>query len=223
MCRISAERGKLAYYGIKPNMWVMVRPWLIGAVILLILLLILLWLKQPIPDDAKANTSSQETAKDAVEISVIIFGFVFGYIQWIMARYESSLDKFYDRLDVANNRLGAMVDQSWSQATPGTLPPFNVYTPPDPVGVSLFDMWVFAELDNLEYVVEKYTWGFLTPTLACRAVETFKSRCVHDKTFTERALNFAAASGYRKTTRIIVERIRSDIQPLAELQQPDGR
>jgi len=59
---------------------------------------------------------------------------IIAYRQWRAARYEVSIDKYYDRLESANRRLEAVqVD------IPGKE-----------------DLHAFAELDKLEYVLVKY-------------------------------------------------------------------
>jgi hypothetical protein len=172
MSTSTAKRKKLATYSIRPNWWVRVRPWLIGLVITGIALGLIYWIWQPAATSQGTPSPEQTRIKDVIQILILILGFVFGYVQWIMARYEASLDRFYDRLDVANRRLGTMVEQAWNRANPVDMAGFDVYANPPRVGVGLFDMWVFAELDNLEYIIEKYKWGFITAAQACRALNT---------------------------------------------------
>jgi hypothetical protein len=104
-----------------------------------------------------------------------------------------------------------MVEQGWNHASPENIANFDVYGTPPRVGVGLFDMWVFAELDNLEYIIEKYAWGFITATQARRALETFRSRCQHDPTFTQRAREFSRESAYSTTTCQVVEQIQRQL------------
>lgn len=59
--------------------------------------------------------------------AIITMGvFILGYQQWRAARNEISMDKFYDRLDLANRRLDAwpsaraMVSQLWQTELDGT-------------------------------------------------------------------------------------------------------
>jgi hypothetical protein len=79
-----------------------------------------------------------------------------------------------------------------------------VYAEPPNVGVSMFDMWVFAELDNLEYVLEKYRRGYIEPEQAYRSFRMFLSRCVHDEKFTRRALKFSGTPSYHETIASVV-------------------
>jgi hypothetical protein len=73
-------------------------------------------------------------------------------------------------------------------------------------------MWVFAELDNLEYVIAKFRLGYIEPEQAWRGVRTFFSRCSHDATFLERALHFSGSSGYLEATRPVVLAISRQLE-----------
>ncbi len=131
--------------------------------------------------------------------------------QWRAARHETSFDKYYDRLERANTS-------------------FNVHSvhlkkdePADPSGDLSkhpiarhnFTMFVFAELDNLEYALEKFKLGYIRRELVERAIRTFSSRCVENQSFREEctvwigtdADNEGRAKGYHDTTRDAVRRI----------------
>jgi hypothetical protein len=97
--------------------------------------------------------------KDILQVAAVVIGFGVAFYQWRLARYEASLEKYYDRLDIANRRLNTLIEQAWSNKPDPK--EFDVYDNPPKVGVSLFDMWVFAELDNLEYVIQKYRRGYI--------------------------------------------------------------
>jgi hypothetical protein len=119
-----------------------------------------------------------------VATSVVALGaIILGYQQWRLARFETSIDKFYERVEISNKRLqewstvremlGVVDDQLHFQQT----------------------MYVFSELDNLEYVVQKYKYGYMSGEQALRGVKSFKARCVHDK-FRERAEICLESGGY---------------------------
>jgi hypothetical protein len=74
------------------------------------------------------------------------------------ARHEASLDKLYERLALANDRLERVSDTARS-------------------------IYIFTELDNLEYVIEKYKLGYIIPTTrrapsrpSARVARTARSR-----------------------------------------------
>ena len=121
-------------------------------------------------------------------------GALVAYQQWRAAKYEAALDKFYDRLDIANRRR-----ENLPQDGPGSIKPF--------------DMYVYTELDNLEYTIEKYKLGYVTVAHMCRSLETFRVRCEDIEGFVERAyedVNRPGRSGYHETTAAIVVSISAD-------------
>ena len=104
------------------------------------------------------------------------------YRQWRAARYEISIDKYYDRLETANKRLEAL---QTDKPTPE-------------------DMYAFSELDKLEYVIVKYEHGYISPVLALRALENFKGVCMDRAGFRDIALHWVNKASYRKVTRRVV-------------------
>ena len=116
--------------------------------------------------------------------------FVVSYIQWHLARHEISFDKFYDRLSIANQYVNA-------------------------VGIKERDddldhhknMRVFAQLDNLEYMLGKHKLKFVEFDLVDRAIRTFRSEC-YQLWFPEKVLFWIGetegkqeARGYHADTR----------------------
>jgi hypothetical protein len=128
---------------------------------------------------------------DVSQVASGIAAFLVLFWQWRRARQEASLEKFYDRLDMANKRMVAVVEQELAQKDPRHQSPL--------VGVSIFGMWVFAELDNLEYAIEKYRLGYMSGENFDRAVATFESRCKYLPGFGAEASD-ACASGYQEHT-----------------------
>ena len=120
-----------------------------------------------------------------------------GYQQWRSAKHEASLERFYDRLETANERLAQLQHHR----------------------VDPFDMYIFAELDNLEYVAEKYRLGYMSVDHAFRGLKTFQARMnipqFHERLSSYRDLTDLA--GYHPRTEIIVRRIlkATNIRPLA--------
>jgi hypothetical protein len=118
-----------------------------------------------------------------ITLGVLTTGaFLIAYQQWREARYEQSLEKFYDRLELANRRLEKLDN------------------------TNTFDMYIFTELDNLEYVIEKYRLDYMSSAHAVRAKRTFYSRCEQEE-FREKALYWVGVAGYQPTTVEVVKRI----------------
>lgn len=134
------------------------------------------------------------------DILTVLAGFVIfsvGYLQWRAVRQEITFDKFYDKLDVANKRFDA-----WRIE--------RLKSDHEKLEDHLHTMFFFAELDNLEYVIEKYQLGYVKRELAERAMRTFESRCVEER-FRSCALYFLGAEegeqvarGFQRTTRMVV-------------------
>jgi hypothetical protein len=93
-------------------------------------------------------------------------GFGIGLVQWRAARQEASFEKYYDRLKIANDRF----DEARKS---------RLKEPPDSDGVQrhLYTMFVFAELDNLEYILEKHCQRYVHRDLVDRTIRHFWARC----------------------------------------------
>lgn len=116
---------------------------------------------------------------------------IIAYRQWRAARHEISIDKYYDRLEVANKRLEAL----------------------DTDKPTADDMHVFAELDKLEYVIAKYEYGYMSPVLALRALNNFKGICMDRRGFRGRASEWVNKASYRPITRLIVNKVCEHCTP----------
>jgi len=115
------------------------------------------------------------------------------YIEWLLGRRESSMDKFYDRLVLANNYRREI-------KTPRKL------------GISQAKLYVFSELDNLEYVIERYRFGYMSAALALRGVKTFESRLKGIEGFSDLVRRLVTPeSGYSEQTRIVVGELLSEL------------
>jgi hypothetical protein len=132
--------------------------------------------------------------------SMILAGgaFLVGLQQWKLSRAELAFDKFYERLDIVNHRLDEwpsarkMVNQFW-----GDIDGDEEYQK---------RMYVYVEIDNLEYATQKYKMRFMGVEDVYREVTLFQSRCVSEE-FRSYALSQVDIAGYRKDTRDIVHRI----------------
>lgn len=143
----------------------------------------------------------QEHWPKAVAVVLALIGFSLTYLQWLAGRHEASFERYYDRLDLANRKFDAARTEELKDG------------PRENLKQHLYTMFVFAELDNLEYVLEKYKLGYVRPGLAERAVRAFRSRCA-DPGFCQEALSWLGqkegqerARGYERTTREIVRHI----------------
>lgn len=108
------------------------------------------------------------------------------YRQWIAARHEISIDKYYDRIDSVNERMEVLPDANKEL------------------------MHTFAELDKLEYVLVKYELGYIPPTLALRAILNFKGHCKDLKGFHGRASTWVNKAAYLYITKNVVNTICND-------------
>lgn len=120
---------------------------------------------------------------DAIGTVLSIGIVLLAYRQWIAARYEISIDKYFDHLNTANAKMEVLDD------------------------VSKVDMHVFAELDKFEYVIYKYELGYIPPELAFRALENFQELCRHRTTFIERASRIIDVSAYLPKTKQIIHKV----------------
>lgn len=121
------------------------------------------------------------------------FIFLFAFQQWKEARYETTLDKYYERLELANSRLEKR----------------------DNANKDI--MYVFMELDNLEYVIEKHKRGYIEAEQAARGLRTFHSHCKNifkmidedntEKSFRDLAYKWVHKAGYQDTTKQVVSTI----------------
>ena len=133
---------------------------------------------------------------------------ILAYYQWIEARREASLEKFYDRLKLVNERYyewpaaRKLVGHFWRNS--------------DDDDEFQRRMYVFLELDNLEYMIIRYKLGYVRKNLLRRAIRTFSSRCYSDK-FCLLATQLVGGSGYEprtgQVTRLLIEHARCENLP----------
>lgn len=102
-----------------------------------------------------------------------------GVQQWRAARNETSLDKFYDRLEVTNRQLD---DCPAVRSFAGPWLDEEGRTSEDPDSYYR-TMYVYRELDNLEYAIAKYRIGFMSSESAGRSLRTFLARCEASEDF----------------------------------------
>lgn len=150
--------------------------------------------------DSSAYPKSSEFATMLFAAAAIFFA----YYQWSDGRREASLDKFYDRLALTNTRY-----YEWREAR-DVVPHFW--------GASTDDkdfrprMYVYLELDNLEYVIIRYQLGYLRLPLLRRAVRTFGSRC-ESQEFCSIANEIVNGAGYAQVTVDVVKVLVAHANP----------
>jgi hypothetical protein len=80
--------------------------------------------------------------------------FLYGFVQWRGARHETSYDRYYDRLNVANERFDAYRIEQFGSGQSTFL-----NSKQDEKISHLNTMFVFAELDVMEYILESIILG----------------------------------------------------------------
>ncbi len=113
---------------------------------------------------------------DYVSKEALAFGLAFGALllalhQWNLARQNASLTEVFERRRDTNAEL--VDNEGMRILVEAAMPDGAIADPPS----FLKAMFVFAELDNLEFHYEKYRKGFITNEVAIRACEIFLSRC----------------------------------------------
>ncbi|HTG35816.1 MAG TPA: hypothetical protein VLB76_23065 [Thermoanaerobaculia bacterium] len=138
--------------------------------------------------------------------------FVFGYFQWRSSRYDKAMEDFYSRLNLANKRresnklVSRLLGHPWRSRrvaeSPSALGGYDDHR---------WSMYVYAELDNLEYVVEKYNLGYMESRHALRGLRTFYQRCLCGH-FRDRAWKCVLFMAYNDSTIEVVEKVCQHIE-----------
>jgi hypothetical protein len=89
---------------------------------------------------------------DGISAAVGITTIVAAFAYWQSGRYEAATDRYYDRINLANTRYEKLSPDAYL-------------------------MYMFMEVDNLEWVIEKYKWGYITPEQAFRGLKLFYTHC----------------------------------------------
>lgn len=227
----ASPRSYLKYYGFQQR-W-RARPWFPWAVALLVVVIAALLLfpgtKNPpgsegiravvftatgfqvaelqTPDPGIASVLSPGgsgiKATDLIGPFVTLLLLLYGLQQWQGGRREVSIDKYYERLETANQRWEKSAEVKRLMGSPMAN-----------AGDEMF-MYVCTELDNLEYVVEKYRFGYIDDAQACRGLKTFQLRCFTPK-FREIARDRVHDGDYTSRTANVVCRVCEALDELAE-------
>jgi hypothetical protein len=124
---------------------------------------------------------------------------VLGLQQWRAARKELSLDKFYERLAATNRWL-----DEYEEARPFA-GPWPSKDGESDVRAFRKRMYVYLELDNLEYALAKYNLGYMDLQDAYRSLRTFRQRCGASAEFCELAQECVEGNtGFNEATRLAV-------------------
>lgn len=94
-----------------------------------------------------------------------------GLQQWSAARSELSLDKFYEKLAATNRKLD---EYHGAREFAG---PWSDGSEESEDLAYERKMYVYLELDNLEYAIAKYNLGYMSSSDAYRSLRTFRQRC----------------------------------------------
>ena len=142
------------------------------------------------------------TAQDVIAFDALLFTAAassFALYQWLDARQEISNERFYERLHVTNSRyLGhpaarELVNHFW----------VGISGPSTDRHVRRSDFektyYVYLEIDNIEYMIERYRKGYVDEELLRRALRTFISRC-ESREFVQLAKVLGKRAGYTGKT-----------------------
>lgn len=192
MNRISFEKLVLKEIGLNKKWVVRIGLW---PFFIAMLILVLIGITK-IPENK--GFLEREDYYEIVAITVGVGTAVFAYAQWIETKHDTSLDKYYERLNLTNegfyrwDNVREMFPHFWDED--GNIPYEWI-------------MYVYLELDNLEYAIAKYQYGSMQPEIAFRSLVTFISRC-QSKDFLNLAEKFVEKSiGYSSETKAVVNKI----------------
>jgi hypothetical protein len=139
----------------------------------------------------------------ALGVATTVTGAVAAFWYWQSVRYEASMDHYYDRLNLANTRYEKLSPDKYL-------------------------MYMFMELDNLEYVIEKYKWGYITAEQAFRGLKLFYTHCREIKEevggggkvpLNELASMWVGNGGYLTTTCHVVTYVCDEITYAQEAEE----
>jgi hypothetical protein len=111
------------------------------------------------------------------ELVFVVLAFVVGYVQWIKNQRNANVDDAMDRKDRANDLILANAELLMPYV--GNV--FGMTGDPGEVARSgeertVIQMFVFTELDNLEFVYDKARAGLMEDEYSVRAIRVFVAR-----------------------------------------------
>lgn len=140
----------------------------------------------------------------------------FGYQQWREAREEASLERYYERLEFANHRRETAFEHRLlpvHEIMKGLIPELANDHP-------AVLMYVFVELDNLEYAACKYRLGYMRPSQALRALRTFQGRCLSPEFRRIAYARISRCADYHSYTTVIVTKVCNLIEGDQDIVRP---
>jgi len=175
---------------IQPNWWASQRSrfWIFAVMLIVSFALSIAyqyWLL------GQTGASKYPNSADLAYALIAATAALFAYYQWIDSRRENSIDVFYNRIGLVNERY-----YEWAPARQ-LVPHF--WGPTNDEDEFQRRMYVYLELDNLEYMIFRYQLGFVRKPLFRRAVRTFSSRC-ESRPFGELAKVLVDGAGYDTKT-----------------------
>jgi hypothetical protein len=126
--------------------------------------------------------------------AVTLGGVLTGLWQWRQGRRETSLERFFERLDHTTMRR---LDASRARVDAGVCSAQEY-------AEELDAFYVFAELDTLDYTLRRFEQGTVSPRLAERAIALFQNRCSNRDGFASAAKGLVTRGAYDDEFRRIV-------------------
>lgn len=215
LAAVRAAKAELKCYGFRQGLGARLVPALMliiaGALVLLYLF--------PLVAAPSFIQGNVDTAKIATAI-LAIAGLVSGFQQWRAARRETSLDKYYERLKLANERLN-----EWPCARAllaNQILDDEAQESPRAKADHERHMYMHVELDNLEYAIQKYQIGYMAPEVALRALRTFRNRCGYSvfRDLVNTRLSDPRSDDYTDLTKQVVAAVMRDFG--VEVEYPRG-
>lgn len=190
-------RAEVESYGFKRSFGARYGAWVFIGIIIVTILIVSI-INQTLP--------VHQPESDIITGIVATGALILGYQQWRAARNEQSLEKFYERLELTNQKF-----EAWRGAR-DLLGQYPINEGSENEGEEvLFQraMYTFRELDNLEYALAKYKLGYMSSENALRSLNIFQHRC-DSPMFRELALRCCTAdAAYHSETVEVVKKICS--------------
>jgi hypothetical protein len=143
---------------------------------------------------------SPRVIKDTKALIIGLGALYLGFQQWRSSRSEVSLDTFWNRLSGTNVRL-----DEWHEVRPFA-GPWKISGKSSRISYR-HRMYVYLELDSLEYAIAKYRIGYMSSDDAYRSLNTFRQRCLASQEFCNLALDSVENYAYDEETSVVVGEI----------------
>jgi len=140
---------------------------------------------------------------------VVLAGYVLliGYHQWIRAECNRNVEDAIARKAELNEVIKANINLLYPYV--GKVFGAGIEYRPEPVEMSsrtLIDMYIFSELDNLEFIFQKAKFGLVYPEFAFRAVKIFIARAENEK-FAQRSGQLVISGRYNDDFQELVNEL----------------